>query len=276
VTWSGRDDDGHPLVQENVYGGKGSAPFFLQHQYGTYSRPHDPAPGNNGIDAWCTLLVAQDGSTYIGQLGSDPRFIGLIPLPPKGSQMNYVGFPDPDDPKKWKASFAYMGGDDGSWHYFRPAKDKGKDSALAVRFGVDGAGENVIELRHPDGSLVSLFDGSIVLKSPNGKAYVQVSDDGIVLRGNITLAGGISHPGGVPLTRGPEFAVFASNVVASLQATNAAIKTLSPLTALLAGTPPELAAAAATMTDSISCMEANVPRASDAAATAQTEVIRAL
>lgn len=267
VTWSGRDEDGHPLVQENAYGGEGSAPFYCQHQYGTYARPHDPAPGNNGVgDAWCTLLVASDGSTYIGQLGYDPRFIGLIPLPPKGSAMQYAGFHPADDPKNWKASFAFISGDDGTWQFYRPAKDGGKDSVLAVTLGVDGGGENVIEFRHPDGSLISMFDGSIVLKCPNGTNYIQVSDDGIVLKGPITQMGGLSTPGGVTLTKGPEFATFATNVLACLTQIQVSLAKLQ-----VAPTAPVLAASLA---DIATLLGTNVPLAADAAAVAQTNVTR--
>jgi hypothetical protein len=178
AVWSGRDDDGHPLVQEKAYGddieaGNGNAAFHLQHAYGSYSRPHDPAPGNNGLDAWCTLLVAQDGSTYIGFLGYDPRFIGLIPLPPKGSQMNYAAF---QENGRWRCSFDFISGDNGTKQFYLPIGD----SSLSVTFGLT-QGKPVISFLHPDGSLVSMYEGEILLKSPSGENYIQVSDKGIVL-----------------------------------------------------------------------------------------------
>ena len=193
VTYSDRDLDGYPIVQQEAYGGEGGAPLPLQHQYGSYSRPHDPAPGNDGREGWCTLWVAKDGSTHIGLLGYDPRFLGLIPLPPKGSSMNYAAFKDGE---KWRASFAFISGDTGTYQYYLPVGD----SALAVTYGTDANGHATIDLRHPDGSTITMFKGKTVLKCPNGKTYIQVSDDGIVLKGPITQMGGLSTPGGVSLT----------------------------------------------------------------------------
>lgn len=189
ATYSGRDEDGFPIVQADAYGDEGGASFSLEHPYGFYSRPHDPTP-----DGFCTLFVAKDGSTRFGLLGMDPRFIQDVPLPPKGSAMQYVAF---QDGGAWKTAFMFLSGDDGTLQYYKPHGS----SAISVTVGLDGAGEPTIELRQSDGSLVTLFDGKIVLKAPGGGVYIEVSDDGIVLRGPITAMGGLSPPGGMTLAK---------------------------------------------------------------------------
>ncbi len=209
VTFSDRDEDGHPIVQADAYGDTGGAPFYLQHQYGLYTRPHDPT--ESGM---CTLLVAKDGSTRIGKLGYDPRFLDNIPLPPKGSSMQYAAF---DDGGTWKAAFLYLDGDDGSLQYYRPTGD----TAIAISVGLDGAGEPTISLRHSDGSFVELFDGKIVLKAPGGGVYVEVSDTGIVLKGAVTMTGGFSPPGGVPLSKAVENTSALTAISAALTALGA-------------------------------------------------------
>lgn len=209
ATFSDRDEDGHPIVQPRTDGDAGSDAIPLQHAYGGYSRPHDPEAGNDGQQGYCTLFVAKDGSTRFGFLGYDPRFIDLIPLPPKGSQMNYVAFKDAGE---WKASFDFISGDDGTKQFYLPIGD----SALSVTYGKDNNGEPVIELRHSDGSIISMFDGSIVLKSPSGGVYIEVNDDGIIQKGNVTNAGASSTPGGVPLVRYPEFASAMASITGLL------------------------------------------------------------
>lgn len=216
ATYSGRDDDGHPEVQPRTNGDEGGTSIKLEHPYGCYSRPHDPEAGNDGQYGYCTLFVERDGPTQFAHLGYDPRFIDLIPLPPKGSQMTYAAFKEDG---KWKAAFDYMSGDDGTKCFYLPTKG----SAMAVTFGKDRNGESTIEFRHPDGSLISMFKGSIVLKSPAGKSYIEVNDDGIVLRGKITLAGPSSPPGGVPATKHDAFvsAMRALQTICKLEFANA-------------------------------------------------------
>lgn len=232
VTFSGRDEDGFPIVQADAYGDEGGASFSLEHPYGFYSRPHDPTP-----EGFCTLLVAKDGSTRFGLLGMDPRFIPDVPLPPKGSSMQYVAYQDGD---AWKTAFMFLSGDDGTLQYYKPHGD----SAISLTVGLDGSGEPTIEFRHSDGALVTVFDGKILLKAPNGAVYVEVSNDGIVLRGPITAMGGISPPGGVPLARA-DSVVAAIGVIEGILGTLAtthpareAITTaLAGIAALLAATP---------------------------------------
>jgi hypothetical protein len=226
TTWSGFDEDGFLLVQADAYGnpanGAGGSAFQLNHPYGFASRPHDPdAPADDGSPPrWCTLMVEKDGSTRIGWLGYDPRFIQDLATLSKGGAAMYAGWKEGTD---WRVTFATIDGKTGTFHFYRPTGD----SALSCTFGVDGGGEPTIELRHSDGSIISMFDGSIVLKCPNGKNYIQVSDDGIVLKGPITQMGGLSTPGGVPLVKYPEFAQFATAVNLALDAINASLSEVS-------------------------------------------------
>jgi hypothetical protein len=194
VTQSDRDDQGYPTVQADAYGDTGGAPFYLQHQYGFYSRPHDPEPDRG----WCTLFVAKDGSTRHGFLGVDPRFIQSIPLPAKGSAQMYVGFNQTGSAEDSKTAFLLLDGNDGTLQFYRP---HGEDAAQSFTMGVDGDGEPTFEVRPHDGASLTYFDGKWVLKSPDGGTYVEVSNDGIVLRGNITAMGGMSPPGGVELAK---------------------------------------------------------------------------
>lgn len=194
IQWSGRDDDGFPIAQFEGYGNDGGYPYPVHHQYGYYSRPHDPIENTA-----CTVFFAKDGDERFGFLGVDPRFIQDVPLPSKGGNVRYVAFPDGDD---YRIAWSDFSGDDGTWRLYIPTGDS---SAISVVFGKDGAGNPTIEIVQDDGAAVILHGGSVVLRSPSGGNYVQVSDSGIVLKGPISQVGGLTTPGGIPLVKGPEF-----------------------------------------------------------------------
>jgi len=232
ATFSGRDEDGQPIVQAQGYGADGNAagaPFWLQHQYGTMARPHD----GDSERGFCTLFVWDDGSTRYGWLGIDPRFIADVPQLEKGSTAAYAAFPEGDD---FKVAFQHLSGEDGTWSLYIPHGD----SAVSIVFGRDGNGEPSIELVNSDGSSLTLFAGAVTLKSANGSNYIEVSNSGIVLKGNITQQGGFSAPGGVPLVRFPEFST------AFIPQLTAALTTISSYFASRSAPPgPDTAAAAA-------------------------------
>jgi hypothetical protein len=189
VTYSGVDQDGYLEVQAASYGDKGGAAFGLNHTYGFASRPHDPdvPDGNDGPPRWCTLMVEKDGSSRIGWLGYDPRFIQDLAVLSKGGSAQYAGWRDGSD---WRVSFAIISGDDGTLQFYRPTGD----AAISITAGVDGDGEPIVELAHSDGSIVSMFGGS----------------------SKITQMGGLSTPGGVSLVKNTEFQAFATSILSLL------------------------------------------------------------
>jgi hypothetical protein len=152
----------------------------------------------------------------------------------------YAGWKEGTD---WRVTFATIDGKTGTFHLYRPTKDGAKSSAVAITAGIDANGKPLVEMRNADGSAVTLFGGSVLLRSPNGNNYIQVSDDGIVLKGPITQMGGLSTPGGVPLVKYAEFAEFANSVLTMIvsvsgvaggaAATTPAAPLIEPMTTLV-------------------------------------------
>lgn len=239
ATATERDDDGHPLVQMDAYRDVGGSPFTIQHPYGFFSRPRDPDDGG-----FCSLLVYKDGSTRLGWLGYDPRYLQQIPLLKKGGSCMYIAFPLGGE---IASSFALLDGDDGTFQVRIPTE--AGDHEMTI--GVDGANRPTVSLRHANGAVVEIVD-SIVLKSQNGGVYVEVSDSGIVLKGPITMQGGVSPPGGVPLVSFPGLSTHSGAIqalLAALVATVEAQAALGDAAAIAAAPalPPLLAAVLGTL-----------------------------
>lgn len=226
-TQSFYDGDGFLQVQHDAYGGRGTEPMFLYHQYGFFSRPRDPATDDEGnpiASEACSLLVGQDGDDAYAMVWNDPRFMGIIPAVGKGGACFYAVTDEE------KASFYVVDGDDGTHTVYVPIGD----SAHAVQIGRDANGDALITITHADGQAIRLFDGGITLTSPGGNAYIEIRDGKITLNGDVTVTGSVAVQGQVAAQQ----AITSSQIAAGVPGQNVGIPvaTVAELNAQVNGT----------------------------------------
>lgn len=72
---------------------------------------------------------------------------------------------------------------------YAPKADGSKASAISI--DTTNANSN-ITIMHDSGVSMQLADGKALVMSPNGQAYIEVSDTGIVINGNVRVTGSMS------------------------------------------------------------------------------------
>jgi len=193
AVYTGHDDNGYPVTQYDAYGsedttggsnaGVGAQP--TSHTFGFYGRLRDPekAPDGNVVQGSVgNILLFHDGDDTRVFTLDDPRVTQLLPVLKPGGSVQY-GYT-----KANKVSFHVIDGEDGDQTIFVPVGDK----AHQVRVGFDANDKPIVSLTHADGQGIELFEKKIVLKASGGTNYIELSNDKIVLNGNVTVTGGLN------------------------------------------------------------------------------------
>lgn len=204
ATTTDRDEDGFQRAQLDGEGRGGSKFFEQQHTFGFYSRPRDADTDDDGnVDEGgaCTMFVAKDGDAWYGFLGTDPRYVQLIPLVQPGGSLQYAVVRDGAD---IRCPYAMIDGDDGTYQLYIPLAPKidpatgelGGPRAHQFTVGYDGDGEEYIAISHAEGQgIVMTDDGGMWLKNAAGDAGVIIDDEGVAINGNLTVGGGFTSGG---------------------------------------------------------------------------------
>lgn len=200
VTSTTRDDDGFPQVQMDGASPRGGSVWFeMQHSYGFYSRPRNPAVGPDGVPVQgsaCSLFVATDGDQRYGWLGIDPRYLQSIPLVEPGGTSMYAVVEDEDldedGNKKVRAPFITIDGDDGTLTIYIPLKSGKAHTIIA---GYDAGGEEYVTIASSSGAAITLSEGSCTMKNGDGSCFVSCTPDGIVMKGEMIMQGAVTTGG---------------------------------------------------------------------------------
>lgn len=156
----------------------GASPDQLSHSFGFVSRPRDPEKG-----VGCTLFHYQSGSSErYCWLGDDPRYVAKHPPIKKGGAAFYSA----------PGSFWSLDGADGTATLYVPYA-AGKAHLGTV--GLDGNGDPIFEWVHGDGMALTFFKKKAILKNADGSVYIELSDTGATINGNVKIHGAVEING---------------------------------------------------------------------------------
>jgi hypothetical protein len=213
ATGSEYDEDNHLGIQIDHFGEAGSVPAEMVMPFGLLARPLDPeVDGDASPQEGCTLMWNEEGSRTNAMPLSDNRVTKLLPKLRKGGSMLYCGAgnyalfdgKDPTDETKRAGSY-YVG-----------VKYGAKSHLLGMV--TRESGQEFVTLVHGEGhGLMLTASGSAILKNKSGNAYLEASDDGINIAGNVSLVG--TFQAGDPATAGS--LVLASQLLSLMQAMEA-------------------------------------------------------
>lgn len=154
---------------------------------GIRARPRDPDVDseNNPTDG-AGMLIAWDGDEGHAMPVGDPRALEQLPEGQPGSVYKYACT------ESGKPSFSGIEGD-GS--HMSLAQYPNENKAHVFSMEVHEANKENISLRHGLGQgLVMTADGGgkLILSSPNGQHWIEISNDGITLNGKVKNNGGFT------------------------------------------------------------------------------------
>lgn len=212
---------------------------------GILSRPADPTtdPLGTPINGAGALYFDVGGEGFVMPT-TDPRWTALVPEIAKGSTILYSA-------KAW----LYLNGTDNEVMLRQPIGSKSQVFAMSAK-----EGSEQIQIRHlKGGGFTCLPDGSVLINAETASNFVQVTNDGVVISGLLSLAGGAvmgDVVGAQPLAMFPANATAwtaSASLVTALQTfagavVTAAVGALAPLNAPAAALQSAIAALGAPMT----------------------------
>jgi hypothetical protein len=186
ATGSEYDEDNYLGIQIDHFGEAGSVPAETVMPFGLLARPLDPeVDGDASPQEGCTTMWNEEGSRTNAMPLSDNRVNRLLPKLRKGGSMHYCG----------AGNYALFDGLDPSGQkragsYYVGVKYGSKSHLLAMVNRDEG--QEFITLVHGEGhGLMLTGTGSAILKNKSGNAYLEASDDGINIAGNVALVGSL-------------------------------------------------------------------------------------
>lgn len=148
---------------------------------GIYARPADPDSDGKGAGG----LQGFQGDDGFMLPTTDPRTIGRVPQGPPGSTVLYGSGKD-------VTSYHYIDGETG----YHQILVKYGDKSLSITLDTSSEGSENINIRHGEGQGICMTaDGKLIMNSPNGQNYIELSDDGIVMQGAVKMIGGVALGG---------------------------------------------------------------------------------
>jgi hypothetical protein len=239
------DEDGHAQIQTDspgVDGSEGTQPAETLMPFGMHARPLDPDRGPSGevgLGASCLTVTIGD-RRYVLPL-QDPRDVadGKIPKLKKGGVQLAGGAGD-------HRSFVNIDGEDpagakqpGSVMIAASYTKSGAKKTLGISLNVRDAGSEDISIVHGEGTRITVSKTGTTIAAPNGKHYLEVSNDGIVLAGTVKVQGALTvgeQTAAMATVDGPALVTLLSSLIAVV-AQITAVTPGAPAAALAAGLP---------------------------------------
>lgn len=144
---------------------------------GLLSRPEDPLVGPDGVGSiGANCLFADDGGEGFALPTNEPRWISKIPELSKGATCLYSA-----------KSFLMLDAENDAVSLLQPCQDA--DNVLSMN---GKPGEETIQTIHVSGAKQSFLpDGSIMLMSSSGSAFIHLVGDEVIISGNVKIVGGV-------------------------------------------------------------------------------------
>jgi hypothetical protein len=249
ATLSDYDEDDHLQIQTDSPGlddTAGTQPAEALSPNGVHSRPLDPDKDSKQVGLGEGVLMITIGDRRYALPIGDPRDVaaGRVPKLKKGGKQLVGGAGD-------YRSFINIDGEDptgakvpGSVMISASYSKGGAKKSLGLSFNVRDSGTEDISLVHGEGARITLNSTGTTIAAPNGKHYLEVSNDGITLAGDIRGQGSFTagaQLAAMPVVKGPELTVFLSALITLLTTTPAVpASPLCPPAAALAAMLPAL------------------------------------
>lgn len=217
--------DGVLEVQPDALGDGGAKlPCQSIQPLGLFVRPMDPETDSDGNPtSGAAALYAHQGDQRFIMPVSDPTTIGNHPRGPGGSSVFHSANPT-------LTSFVYIDGEHGYQQMLAKYND-GEDRSLS--WTLDTRNPATISAVHGKGHAIRLLnDGKIVLSSPGGGVYIEISDTKVIINGDLQVNGAFLAGG--TAGEAPAKASELTNVLSAVNAALAAGLTVSGPKATLA------------------------------------------
>jgi hypothetical protein len=169
------DADGFLQVQVDGYSDDAQTlPFEMHSPFGFISRPVDQDPDGRG----CTVTYAITGDDTHVWLGSDPRYVPLIPVLKQGGSAMYCK----------TGAFSVFDGETGGFTLYVPYNFNGTTPGKSMSISVDPEDES-ITIAHGEGPALFLTKEGVSIKNKSGSVFASITDEGITLSGPMTING---------------------------------------------------------------------------------------